>query len=303
MMPLCAIVCAAGTLGSPPPTTDPLRIVSVNRTIMVRTTADASRTLPPVDIERVISLDALDPSSSDRVSAIQNAGDGLAQAVAIYENAASFDAQLRTVHTDVRADALSDALLFVGPGLQAIAIADVSSSTFMVIEVDSDSIMSLTLSGNARVGAGQLNPSSFARVEFLLREIDSGGAAIEKRMIAPESASRPDEEIVFALAAGRYEMTVRAHSRADIHLTRGGTQQSLTMFSDLSATLAYQGSAAPGDANLDMTVSFADITEVLSNYGLSRPDDLAARGDLNRDGAVNLMDVREVLVSLGSAPF
>lgn len=46
----------------------------------------------------------------------------------------------------------------------------------------------------------------------------------------------------------------------------------------------------PGDANHDGVVNFADITNVLSNFGLSGPD-----GDANNDGMVNFSDVTNVL--------
>lgn len=54
-----------------------------------------------------------------------------------------------------------------------------------------------------------------------------------------------------------------------------------------------------GDANSDGAVDFADVTSVLSNFGLTGPILL---GDANKDGEVNFTDVSSVLTHWGS-PF
>ncbi len=53
-----------------------------------------------------------------------------------------------------------------------------------------------------------------------------------------------------------------------------------------------------GDANGDSTVNFADITAVLSNWGLS--DTCSQDGDANGDGSVSFADVTSVLAAWGA---
>lgn len=53
--------------------------------------------------------------------------------------------------------------------------------------------------------------------------------------------------------------------------------------------------SSAGDADASGTVDFADITEVLSQWGFAGPD-----GDANCDGAVNFADITEILTNWGA---
>ena len=56
----------------------------------------------------------------------------------------------------------------------------------------------------------------------------------------------------------------------------------------------------PGDANGDRAITFADITEVLANIGLSYPGGTGP-GDADQNGQVNFSDITSVLTFLGTS--
>jgi hypothetical protein len=66
---------------------------------------------------------------------------------------------------------------------------------------------------------------------------------------------------------------------------------------DLQVVRRYRCS---GDANIDGTINFGDITVVLSTFGTQYDPDPAGQGDANADGFVNFSDITTVLSSFGS---
>lgn len=70
-------------------------------------------------------------------------------------------------------------------------------------------------------------------------------------------------------------------------------------FTSGAATVAR---VCPGDTNGDNSVSFADLNQVLSEFGQSSlPGDPLLAGDVNGDGQVNFADLNIVLSGFGGA--
>lgn len=67
-------------------------------------------------------------------------------------------------------------------------------------------------------------------------------------------------------------------------------------------TFKVCNSAALGDANDDGDVTFADVTNVLANFGAEAPEFCLAGGDADRNGLRNFADITEVLAHYGPDP-
>lgn len=63
---------------------------------------------------------------------------------------------------------------------------------------------------------------------------------------------------------------------------------------------ASQRVGCPGDADRNGAINFADVTEVLRQFGMSCASG-SSRGDANSDGGVNFADITEVLTHFGGA--
>lgn len=58
--------------------------------------------------------------------------------------------------------------------------------------------------------------------------------------------------------------------------------------------------ACPGDANGNLSVTFADVTSVLTNFGATYPVTTGGPGDADRSGAVTFADVTSVLTNFAA---
>ncbi len=80
----------------------------------------------------------------------------------------------------------------------------------------------------------------------------------------------------------------------------GGYQAGDVGTGALTISIACAPPVCPGDANGDSFVTFADITNVLENWGAAYPGGTGP-GDANRDGAVTFADITNVLENWGLA--
>jgi fibronectin-binding autotransporter adhesin len=151
-----------------------------------------------------------------------------------------------------------------------------------------------TYTGTTTVAAGVLNLGSAAQTPVLTTKYADIQAG---KLIMDANASGATVTAAMMQTSYNGGSWNAGHFQCSTHTTTKGLGWKLD--SSNNATIMY---TIYGDATLDGTVGFTDLSKVLANYGLSGT--VWYTGDFNYDGSTNFTDLSKVLanygVSLGS---
>lgn len=180
------------------------------------------------------------------------------------------------IEVDVQAD---------GSGASATATSEAVLEVTFVVSAQTQwsfpaGVFSVS-NANAKVMLDRLEPAPQGAPVFVFEAPADHAFAGQNGLIDPGT-------YIFSLTLSAY--------RADGAIENAGASMGSANFQFLLS--APPPTACPGDANRDGFVNFADITSVLTNFGVNYSP-ASGVGDANFDGIVNFADITSVLTNFG----